>query len=404
MENIILAEKDSCTGCMACYNKCPHRAIKIVRDSEGFLFPEINHDHCVSCGSCVKACPILTALPKKKNVAKKVYALWTKDVLVRIKSSSGGLFYEVAKYVLENKGVVVGAAYNEDFSVSHKCIERLDELPSLMGSKYVQSSIGLIYREIKHFLQEKRLVLCSGTPCQIAGLYAYLGREYDNLLTMDLVCHGVPSPQVFKSYLLHLENKYASSVVSFTFRDKHWSWARFNTKANFSNGKIYYGKWEEDVYMRGFLREYFLRKSCHQCRFACIERLGDITMADYWGYVSDKDELQDEDKGVSMAIVNTQKGVGIYSTVSHRLNTYERTLKNAMRGNQALSRCFQESPLRKDFWELYKAEGFSNSLITQYLYAEPIEYRGYRILYKYGKDSLMYKCFLFLRTIKNYLK
>lgn len=229
---IKLCDAKDCTGCMACGNACRFGAITFSPDNEGFLHPKIDPERCTGCKMCVRACPILTPCPPAgTQEEKRVFAAWAKDENIRDESSSGGVFSVLAKDVIAAGGVVFGAAFDERFSVRHVMAEDEDGLKNLRGSKYVQSDIGKTFSLAENFLKARRRVFFTGTPCQIAGLRMYLRKDYENLLTADIVCHGVPSPMVFESYKIWLESRLGSPLGDYKFRDKRWSWKYFNTKA-----------------------------------------------------------------------------------------------------------------------------------------------------------------------------
>ena len=380
-----LCDALSCAGCLACYNICKHNAIAINYDDEGFVYPSIRLELCVGCKSCEKVCPINGNL-HKNAVSDKAYAAWAKDKKILRNSSSGGLYSVIANYVLRNGGVVFGAAFDKDWNVCHIAASCEEDFAKTRGSKYVQSYIGTTFQEVKSFLYHGKMVLFSGTPCQIAGLKSYLDFDHcetGNLYTIDLVCHGVPSPLVFRSYLNFLEKKFQSSVVEFTCRDKKWSWWRFNYRAKFANGCKYYGKWEEDYFSRGFLREFFLRSSCHQCAFATEQRCGDFTLCDYWGYYRKEGELDNKDMGVSLVIPNGEKAKELYKMIIPSVVSYERDIEEAMKSNQAFHRCFAVSPIRNEFWKDFREKGFEG-VAEKYLYPEEIQPQ-FRLVYKYGR-------------------
>ena len=235
-----LCSKELCTGCMACYNACKHNAIKIVADKEGFLRPQIDTTSCIDCGLCRSSCPILTEKNLYGRIPISVYATWAQDKSIVLKSSSGGAFTLLANYVLRQHGVIFGAKFDaETKSVVHTQIESVDQLYLLQGSKYVQSFIGNTYSACRSLLKQGRIVMFVGTPCQTAGLLSYLKGKYkESLFTVDIVCHGVPSPLIFSKYISCLEKKHQSPVTHFYFRDKRWSWNRYNVKCSFQNGKV----------------------------------------------------------------------------------------------------------------------------------------------------------------------
>lgn len=302
-----ICEKVLCTGCGACSNACGKEAIVMKEDFEGFRYPEIDRELCVDCGLCAKTCPVNKEIEKdsKKHSA---YACFSKDDHIRDKSSSGGVFSLLAKSVIDRGGAVFGAGFDENFNVRHSCAEKLEELDGLRRSKYVQSDTGKTYNKAKQFLEAGRDVLFSGTPCQIAGLKAYLKKDYDGLLTCDLACSGVPSPKVWRMYLDFLSKKYNSRISSVSFRDKSSGWNRYNMRIGFENGKEYVDMARRETFFIGFGKNIFNRKSCFNCRFRLNNTKADITLADFWGIgtLEDKDFM--DNKGVSLLITNTDKG------------------------------------------------------------------------------------------------
>lgn len=374
----------NCTGCLACYNICPMKAIAVNNDDEGFYVPSVDNDICIQCGKCEKVCPILTPLDNA-NAPINAYAAWAKDSIIVRNSSSGGLFSIIANLFLDG-GSIYAAAFEKDWTVKHICATSKDDVKRQRGSKYLQSYIGEAYSEIKSDLTRGKRVLFVGTPCQVSGLNSYLHltkTKTSYLITIDLACHGVPTPMIFKDYICYIEKKYGKAVKSFSFREKKWSWMRYNTRAVFSTISSYRGKWEEDVYMRGFLREYFLRNSCHSCKYACSLRQGDITLSDYWNYNPRDGEIKNNDNGVSVVLVNNSKGQKIIEAIKEKLIIYERTKEDALSSSQPYSKPFSASPQRRKFWQDYKENGFEY-LIDRYFQPEIILPR-YAHVYKYGR-------------------
>lgn len=377
-----------CTGCMACYNACKHDAISLYFNNEGFLYPYINTDQCVDCKICSFVCPIINHNIIKNNTSNiKCYAAWSKNSKIVKGSSSGGFFSVVSNWILEHNGVVYGASFDDDFYVRHIRVDAKEGLGKLRGSKYVQSEINYIFQSVKNDVLLDKWVLFTGTPCQVDGLAHFLGplKENNKLITIDLVCHGVPSPLIFKEYKSYLESKYKAPLVSYEFRNKKWSWRHFNVKAVFANKKKYYGTWEEDVFLRGFLRNYILRPSCHNCKYANTNRVGDFTIGDYWGYNRRKKEKRNHDSGVSVILANNEKSQGIMAELEEKMVAYERNIKEAINGNEAFVIPFSENDHRSDFWNEYFANGFS-SLIDKYLYPDTFS-KSLKRLYKYGKRA-----------------
>lgn len=391
-----LCGSEECTGCRACFNACRKGAISFEEDPEGFLHPRIDHVSCVHCRACVKACPVLRRPERSKRLSTDtVRAAVSTSSGIAAASSSGGLFTELARAILNRGGVVFGATWKSGFDgVEHTGIESEHDLDRLRGSKYVQSDIGSCYTEAARLLRQGRTVLFSGTPCQIAGLYGFLGGESANLYTVDIVCHGVPSPRLFADYKAWLEKKYQSPLRSFSFRDKKWSWHRYNIKAEFEGSRMtYFGKWENDAYIRGFLRNLFLRTSCHTCPFAGTTRFSDITLSDFWGYSPEQagpNALPNNDKGISMVMLNTEQGAALFRECSHiRQCEVHRDL--AVRCNSALNAPIPAPSLRADFWSDYRMHGFEFAA-SRYCRPEPMSWEA-RLLYLCGAQSRLLMLF-----------
>lgn len=323
---------EKCCGCAACMNKCPKDAITMVEDEKGFRYPKINQEKCIECGLCEKSCPVIQN--KKIENEPKVYACISKDEEERLKSSSGGIFSLLSKEILERKGVVFGAAFDEEFLVRHQYIENINDLDKLRTSKYLQSIIGNTYRQAKEFLEQGRYVLYTGTPCQIEGLLSYLGKEYEKLYTQDIVCHGVPSPKVWRKYMEFRKNKDKEVPTKINFRDKKQGWKTYSVTFQYKNSK-YSANQTEDIYMKAFLRDICLRDSCYQCSFRKEKRLSDITLADFWGVNKILPEW-DDNKGTSLVLINSKKGEEIYQKISEKLKSKEVTMENALMSNPAI--------------------------------------------------------------------
>lgn len=386
---MLLCDKVACTGCMACKNVCPVDAIQSYPDDEGFIRPVINNEKCIQCGKCRKICPRINEVARSQR-EKKVYACWLKNKKLRKMSTSGGAFSALAQWILLQDGVIFGAGFDNDLKVVHKKVETIKALEELRGSKYVQSDTGYTFQEVKLCLTEGKKVLYSGTACQIDGLYAYLGDRYEGqLFTIDLVCHGVPSPKVFKDYLDYVQDKYGARAKKVYFRNKEPGWYVFGMKIVFENEKIYKADTYEDPFIRGFLRELFLRPSCHQCNYAGTSRVADITLADFWGYMDTCRADRDNDKGISMVMLNTENGEHIFQNVRRQLCIFSRPLEEAVNGNPALNKCFAPSEKRGQFWRDYREKGFSG-IIEKYLYPEPREKQYHPNLKKRHKRQDLY--------------
>lgn len=300
----MLIESNFCTGCGACAASCPHFCIEMREDLEGFRYPVIDTSTCISCGLCESICPAIHNIADKDD--PQAYAVKHSNECVRIASSSGGVFPALADFVIANGGVVCGAAYADDFEVRHLIIDSVSDIGKLQGAKYSQSSAEYLFRELHSVLEDDRWVLFVGTPCQVAGLNSYLGKSYDRLILVDMICHGVPSPLVWGNYLSYRLNKDApkSQIKSINQRDKvsGWSRYRYSLCINYNNSKSYCMPQSQDPYMIGFVNNLFLRPSCAQCQFKSYRRCSDITLGDYWGVWEQHPEL-DDDKGVSLVLI-----------------------------------------------------------------------------------------------------
>lgn len=333
---IRVSDKSRCCGCEACVNICPSHCIQMVSDSEGFLYPVPDMGHCLSCGKCEDICPVLHPAVET-SVKPAAWAAMNRSDAVRKESSSGGVFSLLAESVIQNGGVVFGAAFNECFDVEHIAVETMEDLARLRGSKYTQSRIGTVFQQVRHHLKAGREVLFSGTPCQIEGLRVFLGADYANLLLIDLVCHGVPSPLVWREYVAFRETKNASQTRRISSRHKKYGWKRFSVSFTFMNDTEYLAPLERDVFMRAFLTDCCLRPSCGTCAFKKIGRASDITLADFWGIQSVLPPL-DDDKGTSLVIVHSPKGTKAFDAVSSSCTRASVALDAALRGNPAMTK------------------------------------------------------------------
>ena len=275
---------DKCCGCFACGDACPKSAIKYKKDKDGFLYPYIDETKCINCGKCLKVCPRLNS--QKNKFEQKGFVCYSKNESIYNNSASGGIFSELARYVLENDGVVFGAAF-VNLKVKHIRIDNLEELYKIQKSKYIQSDLRGIYLICKKELKLNKLVLFSGTPCQVTALRNFLGREYDNLITCDLVCHGVPSQKIFDKYIAYENKMNKGKIIDFTFRcklKKRSSTHTFRYVIKRDNGqtKDKIGNYYDSPYLMGFQKHIFLRESCYDCKYANIDRVGDITLGDFW--------------------------------------------------------------------------------------------------------------------------
>lgn len=360
---MLITDKDLCTGCGVCSNVCYEKAIKMVTSEKGFLYPEVDDTLCVKCKQCIKKCPInnqSTAV----NFEQKVYAAWSNDKKLRKTSSSGGVFTLLAEYTMQQGGVVCASRFIDDFTaVQFDICENKSDLPKFQGSKYMQSSVGMIYHRARSILEEGRRLLFIGTGCQVAGLKSFLDRDYDNLLCVDLICHGVPSPLVWKNYINSLNSLHgASGIESVTFRKKKPSWKVYSISVRFRNGKKYEASKTQDPYMVAFAKDYMLRLSCGHCKYACRNREGDITLADFWSYRSFDFKTRNDEKGISCVIINSNRGMKAFDAIRQQLIVVEKSMEEAIRGNRSLIRPWSASEMASEFWDSYSQNG-NNALL-----------------------------------------
>lgn len=346
--NISILEKARCTGCGACDNVCPVGAITMRENGEGFLYPEIDKQKCVNCGLCAKRCPVLNpAYPNKKN--PECRAIWAKDE-IRMKAASGGIFTAFAEILLKRGGVICGAAYNDDLTASLIVAQDHAGLEKIRSSKYMQASAGHAYKEIEKLLSEGKEVLFGGCPCQVAALYACLGdKRYDNLYTMDLICHGVPSAKVFRRYAEDTYGKGNVESVDFRAKEK-FGWSTEIT-VKLKSGSVIRKKHDNDSFYRAFLPCMALRKSCATCEFSRLPRQGDLTIGDFWGISRYKKELNDK-KGTSVVLVNNAKGRAILKECEELWAVNEKVpIEQALVVNKTIEHPFKPHPARRRFFE-----------------------------------------------------
>ncbi|MBQ6995559.1 MAG: Coenzyme F420 hydrogenase/dehydrogenase, beta subunit C-terminal domain [Lachnospiraceae bacterium] len=374
MERIELFQnKSDCCGCGACMNICPKGAITMQEDEFGYVYPVIDDEKCVKCGLCKKACQYKDGTEFYK--VRKAYAAAIKNSKEVMVVASGGIFTTLAKQVLSENGVVFGVSMDNiegQLTPRHIDIQDEKDLYKLQGSKYVQSNTGNAYKKVKEYLLEGRNVLFSGTPCQITGLKAYLGKEYQNLLTVDVICHGVPSTRMFQDYIKSLEKKLGGKIYSYKFRDK--------SRGQGMNAQILYKKQngEEKVkYIDGYLTSYFYmflksiiyRENCYSCPYARAERVSDITAGDFWGvYQVHADEMNKSNmsnlKGVSCMLLNTEKGLQYFEKIQNRLDYFESSVEKVAKNNKQLREPSERVSERENVLRIYQGQGYDG--VEQY--------------------------------------
>lgn len=348
----MLCSKEECCGCSACLAACPSNCISMNEDKEGFLYPYIDEEQCVKCGLCEKACPSMKKY-HSSNAECKAYAAASIEEEIRLKSSSGGVFYWIAEKLLQEGGVVFGAALTTDCTeVRHIQVRNLDELSSLMGSKYVQSVVGETYRDVKRRLVEGYRVLFSGTPCQVNGLKRYLSNiDTTNLCTIDFICHGVPSPGVWRRYL----KETGMEARRVFFRDKTSGWKDYSLKIIDESGEDLCQSVSKNAYLRGFLNHLYCRPSCHHCNFKGLERVSDITLGDFWKIDKFLENL-DDNKGNSLLFVHSEKGEALLDDLQKdgKIVMLQVDAKSAAESNPMTLESIHPHKKRKQFYSQFE--------------------------------------------------
>lgn len=357
-----ICELEKCCGCKACMNICPKQAIKMEMNEKGFEYPKINQELCINCGLCKKVCPVNT--PKKLNTPIKVYACKNKNQTVRGSSSSGGVFEEICKEILNENGIVYGAIFNSDNIVEHGKAETLEELEKIKKSKYVQSNMKKVYLKVREDLKLNKKVLFSGTPCQVEAIDNSNVINKENLFLVDVVCHGVPSPKIFEEYKNYLEEKYESKIINVNFRFKNEKSTQ-NIKIDFENGESYISNVSEgDYFYKLFLEDIILRDSCYECKYKEFERYGDISLADFWGYEKGSAKNFGDNKGISLVLVNSEKGMRMFDKIKNNIDYMEVSKEECYPYN-----CFSNfsKPERYDrIWKDYLENGFKETVKKYY--------------------------------------
>lgn len=347
--------KEDCVGCEGCRQKCPVKCIEMHEDEQGFNYAKADPDKCINCGICDRVCPVLNQDASRMPIS--VYAAWNDDDSERMVSSSGGIFYALAKDVINNNGIVFGARFDDKWQVIHDYADNLAVLRRFQGSKYVQSQIGDSYIKVESFLKQGRKVMFTGTPCQIAGLKLFLRKDWgDSLLLVDIVCHGVPSPLVWINYLESLVNDPSQCICDIEFRNKTNGWQKYSIaiRQSDNNDYIVFEPGYGNIFIWGFLQDLYLRPSCHECPAKCGKSHSDLTIADYWGINETHPDLF-SDKGVSLVLVNTTRGNKYLLAIS--ANIKRTSYDDALKYNPSIEKSSPRSPKSKMFWRQFGKKG-----------------------------------------------
>lgn len=346
-------EKDKCCGCSACFSACGHHAITMQLDSEGFEYPIISQEVCVDCGLCQSVCPVLQyenrkSIREKNNDAQIGFAARNKNYSQRLISSSGSIFPPIAEWILDNDGLVVGAAYDNDFNVVHKIVESKDELFALQGSKYLQCKADNdTFKNIRNELKAGRKVLYSGMACQVEGLKSFLRKDYDNLYTIDLICMGIPSYVVWQKYLSAFFG--GEKIKSINFKEKSIGWDTFTFRVD-TDKRIFKERGMHNFYLRSMFLSWNMRPSCFQCPFKNAKRISDFTLADAWGVYHSTPNINDN-KGLSSVIVHSNKGLELWNILKDKIDSVQVSIDDIAAGNSNLITNKPQTGDRKLFFE-----------------------------------------------------
>lgn len=353
-----IIKMNKCVGCLSCQNICPVSAIQTYFDFEGFCFPRIDKSKCIHCEKCMEVCPANDREKKEENKINKpiaCYSAYTKDDSIRYQSSSGGIFPELAKQIIAVGGVVFGAEYDKEFNVIYTWADKDEDLKKFSGSKYVQCYMGKSYKEIKIFLEQKRVVLISGTPCMISAIKSYLGKEYENLYSIDIVCHGVPAPGIWR-FMLKSYNKEA--IEDIKFRDKRFGWDNHDVHIYYKNKRVV----KEKHYPHAYANSLFLRKNCYNCEYKGVkEDQSDITLGDAWG-IDDITPNFSDGKGVSCVIVRTEKGVKLFNDIKREITFRNVIWKKMIKYNPMVNSSPMLHKERDNFYSALKKYNFKSVL------------------------------------------
>lgn len=350
-----------CAICGACINACPVDAISLDKVYLDFRYPQINEDICIHCNQCEQACPILGNKGKPDEGYPVAFAAKSENDSMRMRSSSGGAFYELADQMLRDGGYVCGAVFDDEFHVKHILSNAKEDILRMMGSKYAQSDMGYCYRDVKDALEKGCKVLFSGCPCQAAGLRTFLGKEYPNLLLVELICHGIPSDQMLQTYIGMQERKYGARLTRMEFRNKKKGWHNSSVRMEFENGKVYLEPMTFDTYMQGYFRGVTLKESCFSCQFRSFKSGSDLTIGDFWGAETEMPDV-DDNNGLSAVIANTMRGKCFLERCDATCCPLE--IERVQKYNKSLAESFAMGKQRVAFYECAEKFGFDKAVGT----------------------------------------
>lgn len=348
-----------CALCGSCVDACPVSAISLRKPYLDFHYPQIDPEACISCGLCEKVCPVLNVSGEAPQVQPHVYAARNADLTVRRNSSSGGVFWALAQTILSRGGYVCGAVIDDEFRVHHSISNQEAEVRRMMGSKYAQSDLTGIYRKTKSLLQDGALVLFTGCACQIASLRSFLGKEYENLILAEIICHGIPSNTMLRIHLDQLEKKYRSKIDTLCFRDKKFGWHRSSVRIRFQNGAVYCVPITDDTYMKGYFGGIILKESCYHCKFKNFRSGSDLTMGDFWGAEAVRKDI-DDNTGLSAVLCNSPRGEALLKSCG--LELWEEQLDTVIRFNRNLIGSTKRNSNRDAFYAYAEKNGYSAAM------------------------------------------
>ena len=357
-----------CAICGACLDACPVDAISLDKVHLDFRYPQINEDICIHCSQCEKACPILGNKGKPDEGYPVAFAAKSENDPMRMRSSSGGVFYELADQMLRDGGYVCGAVFDDEFHVEHILSDAKEDILRMMGSKYAQSDVGYCYRKVKDVLEKGCKVLFSGCPCQVAGLRTFLGKEYPNLVLVELICHGIPSDHMLQTYIGMQERKYGARLTKMEFRNKKKGWHNSSVRMEFGHHRTYSKPIAADAYMNGFLGSVTLKPTCYQCHLRNFTAGSVIIVGDFWG--AEVELPEDDNKGISAILVNSGKGMDIIDRCNLALTPTN--VETVIRYNKNLLCSAAPSPQRSSFYASADTNGLEEA-IRRYLEESTIQ-------------------------------